>query len=307
MSALIQTPIAAAIQTPASAPVTNAYHNGALFAELSISVWTGRKLDRNATKAVTANAGANDRAGSFHKKLLGDCAELEAIQKFAANARNWHYSNTAPWNDLGMRMLPTVRYPDYYNEVTSLQAEFYALRDAFLQAYAWAETQARVALGALYNSDDYPSVDQLKSKFSFSHHQQPVPTGGNWQLDMLNEHAQRLQESYAADYTARLDASMQDVWQRTYDALVKMSERLDYVGGDAKDKKIFRDSLVHNLFELIPLLDAFNIQNDSRMSSMARALEDALTGVNPDALREDDTFRKETKAKVDAILSTMSW
>jgi hypothetical protein len=29
--------------------------------------------------------------------------------------------------------------------------------------------------------------------------------------------------------------------------------------------------------------------------------------VSPDALREDDLFRKETKSKVDAVLNSMKW
>jgi hypothetical protein len=89
--------------------------------------------------------------------------------------------------------------------------------------------------------------------------------------------------------------------------LQKMSERLDYEGGDAKDKKIFRDSLVNNVREMLSLLTSFNVTQDQRMENMRVQLEDAMMGVSADALREDDSFRKETKSKVDSILKSMSW
>jgi hypothetical protein len=43
------------------------------------------------------------------------------------------------------------------------------------------------------------------------------------------------------------------------------------------------------------------------MAAMRDGLEAALDGVSPDALREDDHLRRDTKAKVDAILSNLSW
>jgi hypothetical protein len=40
---------------------------------------------------------------------------------------------------------------------------------------------------------------------------------------------------------------------------------------------------------------------------MKQRLEDTLLGVTPDALREDEYLRLETKQKVDDILKNMSW
>jgi hypothetical protein len=303
-------PIAATLTTAQQAS-NNVFHQSLVIAELNISVWTGRKLDKQATQEVTTANNASPTVGAFHKKLLGDCAELVAIQKHAANVRNWHYEQTSLWGDLGQRTLPTSRFPMYYEGITGHQAEFDKLKEVFLSTYdhfcTWAQTEARAKLGSLYRESDYPSVDTLRTKFAFSHSQQPMPVSGHWQLDMLNEHNQILAQSFADTYNARLDATMREVWQRTYDAMSKMSERLDYVGGDAKDKKVFRDSLVYNLRDLLTLLDAFNVEGDHRMTAMRDGLEAALDGVSPDALREDDHLRRDTKQKVDAILSTLSW
>jgi hypothetical protein len=58
---------------------------------------------------------------------------------------------------------------------------------------------------------------------------------------------------------------------------------------------------------MMNLLVKFNITNDPNMDAMRVQLEDAMFGVSPEALREDDDFRMETKRKVDSILSNMKW
>lgn len=279
--------------------------SSAMFAELSIGNWTARKLDRKATKETTTANGASDDAGAFHKKLLS-CPELEAIQKHIANTRqNIHYRLTMPWSDLGVRLLPTAMFAEYYKEITAAETEFHRLVDAFLQAYTWAQAQAQARLGNLFSSDDYPSVEIVAAKFRFRHSQTPIPDAGDFRLDIGNEAQDALRKQYADFYAQQLNNAMGDVWQRTYDALQKMSERLDYA--DADNKKIFRDSLVDNVREMLGLLSKFNVTGDQRMENMRVRLEDAMLGVSADALRDDDTFRLDTKAKVDAIIKSMAW
>ena len=71
----------------------------AMLVELSIGTWTGRKLDKRASQDVTSQNNADKGVANVHKKLLGDCAELDAVQKFTANARNVHYACTMPCGD----------------------------------------------------------------------------------------------------------------------------------------------------------------------------------------------------------------
>ena len=282
--------------------------SSAVYAELSISVWTGRKLDKRATKETCAGNGAADGMGSFHKKLMGDCASLDAVQKFAANARNAHYYSTMPWSDLGMRLLPTTMYAEYVRAITETETEFVRLVNVFLGEYEWAQAEAQARLGSLYNPDDYPSRDSLSAKFRFRHAQTPVPDAGDFRLDIGAEASAIIAQQYRKHYAEQLHNAMGDVWQRTYDALKKMSDKLDYTDGEDKDtRKIFRDSLVSNVQDMIGLLAKFNVTGDARMEEMRVQLEDAMTGVSPEALRGDDEFRADTKARVDAVLNSMKW
>ena len=81
--------------------------SAAVLIDLSISTWTGRKQDKRAANAVEAQNNTAVGVANVTKKLLGDCEELSAVQKFAANARNTHYAMTTPWSDLGMTVHTT--------------------------------------------------------------------------------------------------------------------------------------------------------------------------------------------------------
>jgi hypothetical protein len=277
--------------------------SSSMLCELSISTWTGRKLDKRASKDVTLQNHAESGVANVNKKLLGDCAELIALQKFTANSRNIHYGMTMPWSDTGLRLLPTAQYFKYHQAMTDIQNEFERLVDLFLQAYDWEIMQAQAKLGDLFIRDDYPTLDSLRSKFRFRLTYIPLPDAGDFRIDIGNEAAEEIKTHYKTYYTTQLNQAMNDVWQRTYDALSRMSERLDYA--DHEKKKIFRDSLVDNVAEMVELLRVCNVTGSTQMTAMADKLDDALRGVTPDALREDAYLRAETKRTVDEAIKAL--
>ena len=273
--------------------------SAAMLVELSIGTWTGRKLDKRASQDVTTQANAAKGVANVSKKLLGDCAELDAVQKFTANARNVHYACTMPWSDTGLRLLPTKQYFKYHQEMTALQTEFERLVREFLDAYDWEIQNAQLKLGGLFNADEYPTRDSLTAKFRFRMNYMPLPEAGDFRVDIEAEAKQALASQYESYYAKQFESAMADVWQRTYDAISKMSERLDYAGKE--DRKVFRDSLVDNMHEVIDLLGVCNVTGDPTMADAQRRLDQALRGVTPDALREDAYLRAQTKREVDAV------
>ena len=275
--------------------------SSAMLVELSISTWTGRKKDKRASEDVTARANAKAGVANVSKKLLGDCQELIAIQKFTANVRNIHYAMTMPWSDTGLRLLPTAQFFKYQEQLTALNQEYESLVNTFLHEYDAEIINAQLKLGDLFDPNEYPTSDSLQSKFGFRLSYIPLPDTGDFRIDVGNEATAQIKAEYESYYSTQLQTAMNDVWRRAYDALSKMSERLDYTDV----KKTFRDSLVHNVTDMIELLNVCNVTNDSQMSAMAMRLEDALRGVTPDALREDGRLRAETKRVVDDAIKSL--
>jgi hypothetical protein len=275
----------------------------AMLVELNIRNWAGRKLDKSASQKVTIDNRASTGVANVHKKLLGDCAELSAVIKFAGNARNAHYAMTMPWSDTGMRLLPTSRYFKYNEQMLVLKAEYFTLVEAFLASYNWEITQAQVKLGDLFNPNEYPSVASLQSKFGFGYTYIPISEAKDWRIDIEADAKEELARHYESYYHNQLQAAMADVNRRARDVAERMSERLDY--SDKETKKVFRDSLVNNVLEIVDLMDACNLTGDQTMRDNAQALRDALTGLDADDLREDHKLRRATKKAVDDVIASL--
>jgi hypothetical protein len=276
--------------------------SSAMLVELNISVWTGRKFDKGVSQEIDTQKQTTTRAGNYSKRLFADEPIFDAIQKYAGNSRTYHYHATMPWSDSGLRLLTTTMFFDYQKEISGMEMEFNRLVEQFVNQYDKLVLQAQMKLGALFNPDDYPHVDTVREKFRFSVKFAPVPEVGDWRVNVGNEAQEMLKESYAEYYQANLEQAYADVWERTHEALKRMSDKLS---GDKK--QIFRDTLVGNVQEMIDLLDKFNITGDPKMKQAKVKMESALSGITPDALREDDALRHDVKSKVDSLLKEFSW
>lgn len=274
-----------------------------MLVELSISSWTGRKKDKAASADVTAQNAARTGVASVNKKLLGDCAELVAVQKFASNVRTSHYAMTMPWSDSGMRLLPTTMYFKYHGQITSLQAEFDRLVQQFLDAYDWEVVQAQAKLGTLFHRDEYPTVDSLRDKFGFRLSYIPLPDAGDWRVDMGNEAEEALRKQYNDFYGKQVEGAMRDIWERLHSHLTRFVAQLN-VDEDGKKGKIYA-STIENVLQLTDLLEAANYTEDAGLTLAQNRIRAALTGVDKDDLVQNPGFREDTKEAMKAAIAAL--
>lgn len=278
----------------------------AVLVDLEISIYSGRKQDKRTQAEVTQSKGAaSKRAASVYKSLFAECSELDAINKFQARVRAEHYRLTQPWNDYGARLLPTSLLPDYKKTMNRLEEEFYLLVERFLDKYDTLVASAAFQLGTLFDRTEYPSRNQVANKFRMSLSFAPLPTAGDFRLDIEAEVQQDLIEQYEKRAAAQVTAATQDSWTRLYKALARLSDRL-VVEDDGK-KRIFHDTIVSGALELCELLTHMNVLKDPALEKARRKLEEVLSGVTPKELREEDGTRLETKRRVDEILGAFDW
>ena len=278
--------------------------SSAMLVDLSISKWEGKKKDKRASEDVATNNNAESGVANVHKKLLGNCKELKDILSKGGHIRNnVHYAMTLPWSDTGTRLLPTAMYFDYTKEMSKEVNEFDSLVSTFLSSYQWEISQAQAKLGDLFDITEYPTTDELASKFSVNVTYAPLPDTGDFRVDIPNDAIAEIKQTYSSHYARSIDSAMNDIWTRLHDTLTRMSERLDYTGKD--DKKTFRDTLVSNVISMVDILDKCNLTQDSHMSACKNKLEDIFYGVTPDVLRESDETRADTKRNIDKVIATL--
>ena len=277
--------------------------SSAMLVELNISNWAGRKKDNRASADVTSQNYAATGVANVNKKLLANNADLKAIQTHVTAMRNMHAAMTMPWSNSGLRLLPTAQYFKYTGAMSDMENKFWDLVNAFLGKYNDAVIDVQMLLGDLFSRDDYPTAEELQRKYRVHINYMPLPDAGDFRVDISNEALREVKEQYADFYTTQYNTAMNDVWTRLHKALTNMSERLDY--GSKEDKKVFRDSLVGNVNDMVELLRVCNVTSSPQMAQMADKLEEAMAGVTPDGLREDDTFRAETKRAVDDAIKSL--
>ena len=280
--------------------------SSAILIDFSVSQWTGRKLDKRASEEVEVSNSASLRVANVHKRIMGKCPELDAIHKFVGNLRNSHYSMTLPWSDQGLRIVTTMGLEKYTKAMTERQQQFEKLVGKFIQVYATRIDEAKTTLGNLFVSDDYPSLEMMQSKFGWRLNFIPIQESGDFRVDIGNEQAEVLKEQYTKYYDTQYTNAMNDLWDRLYKPLARMSERLDYPEDADKDtKKVFTKTLVSNVTEVLDLIKAFNVNDDRDMEMAHKKLRHALNGITPEALREDDHLRLDTKRSVDEVIKTL--
>ena len=275
--------------------------SSALIVNVSISVWTGRKLDKRVSEEVDQQNSTKTRAGNYHKNLLAGSGKLLDITKVANAIRSWMYTVTQPWGDNGDRVLNMSHFAEFKDRLADYETQFATSVNSFLNDYDTLVAAAAFQLGDLFNREDYPTRETIESKFGFRYSMIPLPQAGDFRVDIGEEGLKQLQDQYEGVLKTRIEGAMTEAWERLHDCLSRMSERL----ADSEDgkRKIFRDSLVENAIEICGLLKSFNITNDTRMDEMRKQLEDAMRGVDADSLRDSDSLREQTKRKVDNILS----
>ena len=279
--------------------------SSALLVEVSISSWSARKLDRKVTDEVNANKGASRSASRTNKNLLADDEKLDAINKYAANFRNWLYAETLPWSNSGLRLIPTAKFFDFKQTLDKYKSEFETMVQDFVNDYPTRIAAQAFKLGSMFDRSEYPAAEELSSKFNFSYCFSPVPEAGHFLVDLGDEMEKELKAEYERAYEDRVNTAMKDLWTRLKEHLDKIAERL--TPDESGKNKIFRDSLVDNVLDLCGMLRDLNVTNDPNLEKARIEVEMLLSGVVAEDLRKSEEIRKDVRSEVQTILNKFAW
>ena len=281
--------------------------SSAMLVELSTSAWSGWKRDKAQSDKVTSDAGAQRDSARVTKSIV-DCAELKAVNRIRGEARNHvHYMLSLPGLDNGPRLLSTNLYFDYVEKMSEKEQEFNGAVAVFLDRYVQLVATQRDRLQGLFNEADYPHVDDLSKKFKFRIAYMPLPEAGDFRLDTKVD-VQALKDEYEQACNDKLVEASNHLFEKLRGPLQNMVERLDFAPDDKK--KVFKDTLVSNITKLVDVMRACNLTGDTRMSGIVNKIDDALSGVTVDALRNSDSLRAQTKESMQAaleILPSLDW
>lgn len=305
--------------TPTPAPRLSIADTSTLVT-LSIGAWEGVVYDRAISEGVERRLGSAEGTFRGRKSLLpanvdgsvapsrrggiARAAPLQALHTIAGEVRAHHYRRTVLWETEGTALLHAKAYADYFAFMRDARVRHEVALDTFLTQYPRLIDAARGKLGPLFDADLYPSADSLAERFTFTLKTSPVPSYAireTLAAQLGDDLVRDLREEAAQRERAVANAAMRQVYERIKERIVTMRDTL------ADPTKIFRDSLIGNVADLLDDLPAFNYADDPALDALAGEVRSLL--VPPDALRTMPGVRatavetaKTITSKIDAML-----
>jgi hypothetical protein len=255
-------------------------------------------VDKAASAKACEMAGAKRGRGRVVKTLYAD-TDIKMVTNFRDEVRTYYYRMTAPWLNNGCRILPSALYFEFCERMRAYRATWEStIVPTFCDNFADRLDRAEKDLAGLWNPRDYPTVEDVRSRFEMRVNILPVPSSGDFRVQ-LGEEANAKLEADLEEINRQVEAKvMTEVKDRLLKVVGTMAENL--TGG----KKIF-DTLVTNVTDLCNVLPAFNVTNDPRIEQF-RAEIMAKLAEHPDNLRSDKKLAKQVGDDAQAIVDKMS-
>lgn len=278
----------------------------AMLANINIRQWSGRRLDRNITEQINRDHGADSDAGRYNKLLVAK-SHIAPIHNAASSARKAFYWHTSPWLDSGQRILPAMGYDAFMAESNKWRLAHEKAVAEFIADYDSIVDESRQRLNGMFKESDYPTRDEMADLFSFHVGILPMPSAADFRVERNDSNAIKTQiERATSDAIANAQS---DTCQRLIDCVGNLASKLNAYNPDAEsrgDKHIFRDTLIENLDSLVEILPGLNIANDPNLAKIIECTKAHLSGLDPQALRDDSAYRQSTAIKASKIFDITS-
>jgi hypothetical protein len=171
--------------------------------------------------------------------------------------------------------------------------------DKFYEEYPVFIEEAKNHLGDLFNIKDYPTQEEIGSKFMFNIEIYSVPESGDFRVDISTEETEIIRNSIEAAERERLAIAMREPWLRIQDALNKMIERL------YNDGAFFKNTLIGNIRDLCEVLPKLNFMDDPNLDVITKEISSKLGVLDPENLRQSVQIRKNAVQTAQEIMDKM--
>lgn len=282
----------------------------AMLVALTIKSWSGAKIDKRVSQDVAAREGADNDAGNYSKKLVAKDA-LADVKAISGEARTRHYEYTLPWSQDGARILPSAMHAKYAADMRELQDKFELAVKSFMADYEGQILLAQRRLGSMFVEADYPSPQDIESKFSWDINIMPIPSGNDFRVSLSEDMTKAIRQDIETKTNKAAQDATRSLFERVAKTISHMAESLEDYGEvideKGKIKKInpFRDSVVGNIQELVDLLPALNITGDSALTAVTENIKKGLLNASAQDLREDPALRRDVARDARKVLEDM--
>jgi hypothetical protein len=272
---------------------------------VEVNVWTATKQDKQISNEVTSAKNASTDAGKFTKNLLSNSPDHKALLNYRQTVYNWLQRCTFDWAG-SVRLLPTFSIEKFMKEWASHEVEFNKLLDNFISKYPTIVSDAAFKQGDMFNRSEYPEPEDIRRRFRLKLFVTKVPENDFRSGGIATAIADDLEQHYNNQIEEIVNKSMEEASERLIEIASRISNACTEVtpddDGKVKRKKVY-ETTISQARDICETLKHFNLTNNQQLESARAQLEEALSGVTLEDLRESSYVRSTVKDSVDDMLN----
>src|SRR5581483_8847835 len=197
-------------------------------------------------------------------------------------------------------------YMEHAEKLREYSRHFLAAVEIFAAQFDQLVIDSRSRLGGLFRPEDYPTSKEIRDKFAFETKVMPLPDANDFRVSLGDEEKDRIKRQITASVEASLTVASRELWQRMYEAVSHMADRLSaYKATDQGIEHPFRDSIVTNLVKLVDVMPRLNVTGDPELERLTSQVRASLL-VDPAELRKSESVRTDTAMKAAKIATQMA-
>ncbi len=244
----------------------------AVLVDLKISVWNAQATDHKISEEINITKTGTINSGKYIKKLLPVNDQLKRLQHVANKLRKEFQESSLEWEGTS-RLIPIENLEAWMKIYNHYLNMWNTAMDQFIAAYPESVNKAELALGELFNRDDYPSEQSVHEYFGITQKIKPIPTG-DFRTEIDNDIIRQLKEEAKQAVEEQSNKAAKMFLEKL---LLDINRIINATGPDAKRT---HNSLFDTLRNTLNNAKAFNFNSDPELNSLIEegfALIDGLT------------------------------
>jgi hypothetical protein len=277
--------------------------NQALLVNVTTHQWRPTRKDDNVTNSTNRLFKASHESGRYIKNLVRP-EWYRPIEAAVKRVQIYVRTHTVPWDNYGFRCLNAkylFQFREGYNEAVE---DFQRIVDQQVAKIDSEFILSKQRLGDMYCASDYPTKEEIKSRYSINMTLRPIQEAENFLVEASDSDAKFIAQKVREDMAESTKLATDEPWERLYEIINDLSTRLDKpIEDKGRDGRISSVTMerVERLLNILPML---NVANDPKLEEMNHAAKQLLKH-NPDALRNNAKTRNQARNQADDILNRM--